>query len=126
MSDQATAVQPGLRRALGPLTATAIVVGTIIGTGIFQKPQKVAELTQPYLGLVVVLWLLGGLWALVGSLSMAEVAVLFPKAGGNYVFLREAYGRPAAFLWGWMDFWLMRGASLAAMATLLTQSLHDV
>ena len=71
-------------------------------------------------------WVLGGLLALLGSLVLAEVAVLFPRAGGNYVFLREGYGRMAGFLWGWVEFWIIRGASAAALATLFTDSFHDV
>jgi amino acid transporter len=105
--------------------AMAVVVGTVIGSGIFIKPQAVAEST-PYFGLVVLVWVLGGVLALLGALSLAEVAVLFPRAGGNYVFLREGYGRLAGFLWGWVDFWIIRGASLAALATIFTESFHNV
>jgi amino acid transporter len=57
---------------------------------------------------------------------LAEVAVLFPKAGGNYVFLREGYGRLAGFLFGWVEFWIIRSASVAALATIFTESFHDV
>ncbi len=52
--------------------------------------------------------------------------MLLPRAGGNYVFLREAYGRLAGFLWGWVDFCIIRSASLAALATIFTESLHDI
>ncbi len=72
------------------------------------------------------MWIAGGLLALLGALAYAEVAVLLPRAGGNYVFLREAYGRLASFLWGWVDFCIIRSASLAALATIFTESLHDV
>lgn len=105
--------------------ATAVVIGTVIGSGIFQKPQRVAE-NVPYFGLVALVWILGGLLALLGSLAYAEVAVLYPRAGGNYVFLREAYGRLAGFLWGWVEFWIIRSASLAALATLFTKSFYAV
>src|SRR5262249_14746932 len=115
----------GLVRALGPAMAVAVVVGTVIGSGIFKKPQLVAA-NVPYFGLTAGVWILGGLLAVLGALSLAEVAVIFPKAGGNYVFLREAYGRPAAFLWGWVEFWIIRGASLAALATIFTESLHNI
>ena len=86
-----------LPRVLGPWIATAIVVGTVIGSGVFVKGRKVAD-NVPEFGLVMGVWVLGGLLALLGSLALAEVAVLFPKAGGNYVFLREGYGRWAGFL----------------------------
>src|SRR5437016_13074527 len=89
---------PRLLRVLGPWTATAVVVGTVIGSGVFKKPQEVAE-HVPFFGMAALVWLLGGLLALLGSLAYAEIVVLYPKAGGNYVFLREGYGRLAAFLW---------------------------
>lgn len=120
-------VKPAARlvRALGPFTGIAIVVGTVIGSGVFKKPQVVA-LNVPYFGLAALVWILGGLLAVLGALALAEVAVLYPKAGGNYVFLREGYGRLFGFLWGWVEFWIIRAASLAALATIFTESLHDV
>jgi APA family basic amino acid/polyamine antiporter len=114
-----------LLRALGPWMATAIVVGTVIGSGVFKKPQVVSE-QLPFSGLAALVWILGGVLAFLGGLSLAEVAVLFPKAGGNYVFLREGYGRLAGFLFGWVEFWIIRSASLAALATIFTESFHDV
>src|SRR5262245_17656067 len=113
----------GLVRALGPLMAIAVVVGTVIGSGIFKKPREVAD-NIPFTGWAASAWILGGVLALLGSLALAEIAVLFPKAGGNYVFLSEAFGRWAGFLWVWVDFWIIRGASLAALATVFTESLH--
>ncbi len=112
-------------RALGPLMATAVVVGTVIGTGVFKKPQSVAQ-NVPHFGVAALVWVAGGVFALLGALAYAEVAVLLPRAGGNYVFLREGYGRLAGFLWGWVDFCIIRSASLAALATIFTESLHDV
>src|SRR5438132_13984628 len=94
--------RPRLVRALGPVMATAVVIGTVIGSGIFQKPQRVAE-NVPFFGLVALVWILGGLLALLGSLAYAEVAVLYPRARGNYVFLREGYGRLPVFLRRWVD-----------------------
>jgi APA family basic amino acid/polyamine antiporter len=115
----------GLVRGLGPLMAIAVVVGTAVGSGIFKKPQPIAALV-PHFGLIALLWVLGGLLVFLGALAYAEVAVLLPRAGGNYVFLREAYGRLAGFLWGWVEFWIIRSASLAALATIFTESLHDI
>jgi basic amino acid/polyamine antiporter, APA family len=105
--------------------ATAVVVGTVIGSGIFKKPQSIAA-HVPEFGLAALLWILGGLLVLLGALAYSEVTVLLPRAGGNYVFLREAYGRLAGFLWGWVDFCIIRSASLAALATIFTESVHDV
>jgi amino acid transporter len=114
-----------LPRVLGPWIATAIIVGTVIGSGVFKKGRNVAD-NVPEFGMAMAVWALGGLLALLGSLALAEVAVLFPRAGGNYVFLREGYGRMAGFLWGWVEFWIIRGASAAALATMFTESFHDV
>jgi len=117
--------QNTLPRVLGPWTATAIIVGTVIGTGVFVKGRNVAD-NVPDFGVVMAVWVLGGVLALLGSLALAEIAVLFPKAGGNYVFLREGYGRGAGFLWGWVEFWIIRAASAAALVTMFTNSFHDV
>ncbi len=122
---QQTQPQPSLLRVLGPWMATALVVGTVIGSGIFKKTRNVAD-GVPEFGLALSVWVLGGVLALLGSLAYAEVATLFPKAGGNYVFLREGYGRMAGFLWGWVEFWIIRSASIAALATMFTESFHDV
>jgi amino acid transporter len=117
--------QPHLVRVLGPWMASAVVVGTVIGSGVFKKAQNVAA-NVPEFGLGLSVWVLGGLLALLGALALAEVAVLFPRAGGNYVFLREGYGRMAGFLWGWVEFWIIRSASIAALATMFTESVHVI
>lgn len=107
------------------MMATAVVVGTVIGSGVFKKPAVVAE-NVPYFGLAAAAWIACGVLAMLGALAYAEVATLYPKAGGNYVFLREGYGRLAGFLWGWVEFFIIRAASLAALATIFTQSLYAV
>ncbi len=114
-----------LPRTLGPWMAGAIVVGTVIGSGVFKKPQYVAE-RVPEFGPALAVWVLGGLLALLGALALAEVAVMFPRAGGNYAFLKEGYGRFIAFLWGWVEFWIIRSASIAALAAMFAEGLHDV
>lgn len=105
--------------------ATAVVVGTVIGSGVFKKARNVSE-NVPEFGLAMGVWALGGVLALLGAFALAEVAVLFPRAGGNFVFLREAYGRCAGFLWGWVEFWIIRSASIAALASMFTESFHDI
>lgn len=114
-----------LPRILGPWIATAVVIGTVIGSGVFKKASSVAD-KVPYFGLAMTAWVLVGLLAILGSLALAEVAVLLPRAGGNYVFLKEAFGRWAGFLWGWVEFWIIRSASIAALATVFTESVHDI
>jgi hypothetical protein len=79
MSTTLSAAQPGLVRVLGPILATALVVGTVIGSGVFKKPQVVAE-NVPYFGLAALAWVLGGVLVLLGALSLAEVAILYPAA----------------------------------------------
>lgn len=114
-----------LPRVLGLWIATAVVVGTVIGSGVFKKGRNVAE-NVPEFGPAMGVWVLGGVLTLLGALALAEVATLYPRAGGNYVFLREGYGRMAGFLWGWVEFWIIRSASIAALATMFTESFHDV
>jgi APA family basic amino acid/polyamine antiporter len=114
-----------LPRVLGPWMTTAIVIGCIIGSGVFKKPAAVADKIPEFLPAMGV-WVLGGMLALIGSLVLAEVAVLFPRTGGNYVFLREGYGRAFGFLWGWVEFWIIRSGSIAALATIFTESLCEL
>ncbi len=116
---------PGLLRVLGPWMGTALVIGTVIGSGVFKKPHAVAK-EVPEFGLAMLAWVLVGLLALIGSLAIAELAVLMPRAGGNYVYLRDGFGRWAGFLYGWVEFWIIRSASIAALATVFAESLHAV
>jgi amino acid transporter len=114
-----------LPRVLGYVTATAIVVGCVIGSGVFKKASAVAR-DVPESGVALLAWVVVGVLALLGALALAEVAVIVGKAGGNYPILRDAYGRWAGFLFGWVEFWIIRSASIAALATIFTESLHDV
>jgi amino acid transporter len=123
--DRQPAADQQLERALGPWTATAIIVGTIIGSGIFKKPAPIAE-AVPMFGVAMSAWALMAVLIALGCLAMAEVTTLYPRAGGNYVFLREAYGRAFGFMWGWMDFTVIRTASIAALAVIFAESLHDM
>src|SRR5271154_5148588 len=117
--------RPTLVRGLGLFMTIAVVVGTVIGSGVFKKPQKVAT-ELPSLEWVAVVWIGVGVLARLGSLALAEIATLYPRAGGNYVFLREGYGRWAGFLWGWVEFGIIRTASIAALAAIFTESVHDI
>src|SRR3954451_17958637 len=119
----ATPASNQLPRVLGPWMATALVIGTVVGSGVFKKASSVSK-SVPDFGLVVTAWVLVGVLALLGAVALAEFAVLLPKAGGNYVFLKESYGRWAGFLWGWVEFWIIRSASIAALATVFTEQVH--
>ena len=114
-----------LPRVLGPWMAGAIVVGTVIGSGVFKKGQNVAE-RVPETGPALLVWVFGGLLALFGSLALAEICVLFPRAGGNFTFLREGFGRFVGFLWGWIDLGIIRSCSIAALASMFAEGLADV
>lgn len=92
--------KPELQRELGIFTCVLLVIGNIIGVGIFTTPGEIAR-DLPSAGWVLVAWAVGGLMALVGALTYGELGAMMPKAGGNYVFLKEAYGPLWSFLYGW-------------------------
>src|SRR6476661_8245359 len=108
------------RRALGSFDATMVVVGGIIGSGIFVVPSVVAQ-RLPTSPLVLAAWVAGGAIALAGALAFAELASLFPKAGGEYVYLREAYHPLVAFLFGWASLLMIQGGGLGAVAITFAQ-----
>lgn len=105
-----------LAPVLGLFSAGALVVGEVIGSGIFLKPSQVAQGTGGYLGLILGLWIGCGLVNLCGALTLSELSAMMPHAGGTYVFLREAYGRLWGFLWAWAEFWVIRSGAIAALA----------
>jgi APA family basic amino acid/polyamine antiporter len=105
----------GLPRRLGLGTATSVVVANMIGTGIFTTSGLMLAHTESG-WLVLLAWLLGGLVALAGALSYAELATMMPHAGGEYVYLREIYGPLPAFLTGWTSFFVGFSAPVAASA----------
>jgi len=104
-----------LKRQIGLRTATALIVGEVIAVGIFLTPAGMAKsLGSP--GWLLIVWLLMGGMALCGALCYGELAARFPEAGGGYVYLREAFGRPIAFLYGWMALLVMDPGLTAALA----------
>ncbi|MBX2987846.1 MAG: amino acid permease [Bdellovibrionaceae bacterium] len=107
--------QESLLRRLGTKEAAAIVVGSVIGTGVFLKTATMAQQTGSP-ALVLLAWLVAGLLSLAGALSYAELGCLFPRAGGEYVYLKEAYGSGMGFLFGWTRFWIGSPGSIAAYA----------
>ncbi|HEY8347848.1 MAG TPA: amino acid permease [Symbiobacteriaceae bacterium] len=118
-------MQQELRRDLGLLQATFTVVGIVIGSGIFALPAVVfAAARAPGLG--VMAWTLGGLMSLAAALTLAELAAAMPRAGGTYVYLREAYGEWMAFLQGWATFLGYNPALQAALAMLFATYLSAV
>lgn len=111
-----------LPRRLGYWSAIGLVVGIVIGSGIFRTPSVVAaRVPDPTLMLMV--WLSGGLISLCGALSVAELAGMFPQTGGWYVYLREGWGRLAGFLFGWSELVLIRASATGALATVFSEYL---
>lgn len=109
-----------LRRALGTFDATMVVVGGIIGSGIFILPSLVAQ-RLPTQGLVLAAWVVGGAVALAGAFAFGELATILPRAGGEYVYLREAYHPLVAFLFGWASLLMIQGGGLGAVAITFAQ-----
>jgi len=115
-----------LEKVLGLFSVVAIVIGEVIGSGIFFKPQVIAQATGGFVGLILTLWVVCGLVNLCGALSMAELSAMFPHAGGTYVFLRETYGRLWSFLWCWAEFWVIRTGAIAALAVYTAVALEEI
>lgn len=105
----------GLLRRLGVLDSTTIVIGSMIGSGIFIAPSLMAGYIQTP-GILILLWMGGGVLTLFGALSMGELASAFPRAGGQYVYLREAFSPLWGFLFGWTYFWVVQSGFIAAVA----------
>ena len=105
-----------LKRDLGLWTAVALVVGTVIGSGIFIVPNTmIRNVGTP--GMVFVVWVVGGFMSLSGALTYAELSAAMPGAGGEYVYLREAYGPLWSFIYGWTQMWVAKSGSIATLAT---------
>ena len=105
----------GLVRGLGAVAAAAILIGDVIGTGVFLK-ARVMTCNVDTPGMVVTAWIVGGLLSLTGALTYAELAALMPRAGGEYVFIRQAYGPLPGFLYGWTRFFVASTGGVAGLA----------
>src|SRR5712671_6573712 len=111
----ASPAQPELIRGMGPWGAIAVNVANMIGTGVFLKTRVMTcNVGSPKIVLLV--WVAAGLLSLAGTFSYSEIAAMMPEAGGDYVYLRRAYGRLVGFLYGWMAFTVARAGSQAALA----------
>jgi APA family basic amino acid/polyamine antiporter len=104
-----------LKRELRLPDATLIVVSGVIGSGIFLTPGAIANLL-PHPGVILAAWTVGGLLSLAGALANAELGAMFPRAGGDYVYLREAYHPLAGFLVGWLSFFVIYAGTIATLA----------
>ncbi|MFC2164427.1 APC family permease [Acidobacteriota bacterium] len=114
-SNQQTPSKPHLLRKLNLLDSTFLVIGAIVGSGIFMTTGFIAEYL-PSPGMILLIWLAGGFIALSGALSFAELGAMFPTSGGQYVYLKEAFGHWAGFLYGWGFFWVIECGGVATLA----------
>jgi APA family basic amino acid/polyamine antiporter len=115
VSAPAGAPAAGLVRGLGALAAVALVIGDVIGTGVFLKSRVMTcNIGTP--GLVITVWVVAGLLSLAGALTYAELAAMMPRAGGEYVFIREAYGALPSFLYGWTRVFVASTGGIAGLA----------
>lgn len=111
-----------LQRRLTLYGLTMIAVGSCIGAGIFATPGEIVA-KFPHAGWVLIIWMIGGLVTLTGALTFAELGGMYPKAGGIYVYLKEAYGKLPAFLYGWVTLLVVNTGSLAALGLIFAKYL---
>ncbi len=121
----ASAEGPTLARRLGPFDATMIVMGGIIGAGIFVNPSVVARMVHTP-GLVLGAWVIGGGIALIGAFVYAELAALRPRVGGQYAYLRDAYHPIVAFLYGWTLLLVVQTGGMAGSAIVFGRYFHEL
>ncbi|HTG49725.1 MAG TPA: amino acid permease, partial [Gemmatimonadales bacterium] len=104
-------------RGIGPLAAISLVVGSMIGSGIFIVSADISRQVSPWgPGGLLLVWVITGLMTVIAALSYAELAAMMPKAGGQYVFLREGLSPAAGFLYGWTLFAVIQTGTIAAVA----------
>src|SRR6195256_5419956 len=117
--------EPSLARRLGPFDATMIVMGGIIGAGIFVNPSVVARQVHTPM-LVLGAWVIGGMIALIGAFIYAELAALQPRVGGQYAYLREAYHPIVAFLYGWTLLLVVQTGGMAGAAIIFGRYFREL
>src|SRR5881296_4182384 len=116
------AAEGRLPRRLGLWSSVALVIGITFGSGIFRSPAGIAQ-KVPSPALMLGLWIVGGLITLCGALSLAELAAALPETGGFYAYLREGWGRPAGFVFGWSELVLIRASALGGIAVVFGEYL---
>lgn len=114
--------ESGLIKKISLLDAILFVMGSVLGSGIFMTSGHIVGYIGNEKGMILI-WLCGGLFTLFGGLCMAELGAKYPKAGGPYVYLREAYGKWAGFLFGWIFFWIIESGGIAALSAGFTDHL---
>lgn len=109
-----------LRKTIGLWPAVSIIIGSIIGSGVFMKPATMASQTGSPLWMTAV-WVIAGLFSLIGALIYAEVGAMLPETGGQYVYFKHMYGKFVAFLYGWAAFAVINTAAVAAISFVCSQ-----
>src|SRR4029079_1382575 len=110
----------GPRRELKLLDAVCLVVGVIVGAGVYSFSPAIASATDSA-SAIIILWILGGFLSLLGAMCYAELAAAYPHAGGDYVYLSRAYGPWAGFLFGWAQLTIVRPGDIASIALIFAQ-----
>jgi basic amino acid/polyamine antiporter, APA family len=123
--EPSTADRAAPRRQLTLLDSTSIIVGIIIGSGMYKTAPLIAQ-NVPSGAALLGVWLLGGLFALLGSFCYAELATALPEEGGDYRFLSRAYGRPMGFLFAWCELWMVRPGSIGSLAFVFADYANQV
>lgn len=103
-----------------------LIVGTVIGSGIFLVPGSVLRNVQHRVGLALLVWIAGGVLSLLGALTYGELGAMKPEAGGLYVYIRDCFGRPTAFLYGWALFFMISSGSVATLAVAFSTYLRHI
>lgn len=115
MSREPIGPQPELVRGLGAWDGVLLTISGIVGTGIFLTTADIARVL-PHGGMILLVWIVGGLLTMAGALSYAELGAMYPRAGGIYHFIKEAYGPLWGFFYGWAAFWVIMTGGIAAIA----------
>ena len=115
-----------LERTLGLRDLVLLVIGTVIGSGIFIVPSAVLRQTNGSITLAMLVWLAGGILSLLGALTYGELAATNPKAGGLYIFIRDGFGSLPAFLYGWTLFFVISTGSVATLAVAFSEYLSEI
>ena len=119
-------MQQNLARTLTKKDLVLLLVGTVIGSGIFLVPGGVVQQSSGHVGLALTVWFLGGVLSLLGALTYGELGAMNPAAGGIYVYIRDAFGRLPAFLYGWTLFFVISSGSLATLAVAFSRYLDQL
>src|SRR5438094_1831320 len=115
-----------LERTLGLRDLILLIIGTVIGSGIFIVPGAVLRQTRGSVTLAMLVWLTGGVLSLLGALTYGELSAMNPKAGGLYIFIRDGFGSLPAFLYGWTLFFVISSGSVATLAVAFSSYLGEI